>query len=75
MILITHPSDLEQQQQYLLAMFFYHAFMAESDEVDGVDMDEALAADEAGEQFDKLYNYDNSHGNIYNALNFDWDES
>jgi len=58
MILITHPSDLEQQQQYLLAMFFYLWMI-----------DEYEAAEIAGEQFDKLYNYDNSHENIHNALN------
>jgi hypothetical protein len=75
MILITHPSDLEQQQEFLLAMFFYHSFMAESDETDGINMNEKLAAEEAGIEFDKLYHYDNSHKNITNALNFDWDES
>ena len=73
MILITHPSDLEQQQEFLLAMFLYHSFMAESDETDGINMNEKLAAEEAGEQFDKLYNYDNSHKNITNALNWNND--
>jgi len=74
MTLLIHPSDLEQQQQYLLAMFFYHAFMAESDEVDKIDMNEALAAQEAGDLFDILYHYDNSHDNITNALKLE-DES
>lgn len=43
MILITHPSDLEQLQQYLLASYFYLWGIGEYE-----------AADEAGEQFDKL---------------------
>ena len=64
MITIIHPNDLEQHQQFLLAMFFYLWMIDEYD-----------AAEIAGEQFDKLYNYDNSHKNITNALNFDWDES
>lgn len=68
MILITHPSDLEQQQQYLLAMFFYLWMI-----------NEKKAAKEFGEQFDRLYKYDsdnadNGINNIHNALNFDWDE-
>ena len=55
-------------------MFFYHAFMAESDEADGIDMNESEAAEEAVELFDRLYHYDNSHDNITNALKLD-DES
>lgn len=74
MITIIHPNDLEQHQQFLLAMFFYHSFMAESDETDGINMNEKLAAEEAGIEFDKLYHYDNSHDNITNALKLD-DES
>lgn len=64
MIAIIHPNDLTELQQYLLASYFYHYWMKEW-----------KAAMEAGAQFDKLYNYDNSHENIHNALNFDWDES
>lgn len=64
MITIIHPNDLEQLQQYLLASYFYLCGIGEYE-----------AAEIAGEQFDKLYNYDNSHKNITNALNFDWDES
>lgn len=74
MITIIHPSDLEQHQQFMLAMFFYHAFITESDEADGIDMNESEAAEEAGELFDRLYHYDNSHDNITNALKLD-DES
>jgi len=73
-ITIIHPSDFEKHQQFLLAMFFYHAFMAESDEADGIDMNESEAAEEAVELFDRLYHYDNSHDNITNALKLD-DES
>ena len=70
MTLLIHSKDLEQQQEFLLAMFFYHALMAESDEDDGINMNEKLAAEEAGIEFDKLYPYDNSHDNISNALNW-----
>lgn len=79
MVLFVHPKDLEMQQEFLLAMFLYHSFMAESDEVDEIDMNESEAAEEAGIEFDKLYHYDSDTGNgiqnIHNALNFDWDES
>lgn len=44
MVLITHPYDLEQLQQYLLASYFYHYWMKEW-----------KAAMEAGEKFDQLY--------------------
>ena len=79
MMTIIHPNDLEQQQEFLLEMFLYHSFMAESDETDGINMNEKLAAEEAGFEFDNLYHYDSDTGNgiqnIHNALNFDWDES
>lgn len=64
MILKLHHTSLTELQQSLLAAFFYFMLIDEYD-----------AAEIAGEQFDKLYNYDNSHKNITNALNFDWDES
>lgn len=48
--------------------------MAESDEQEGVDMNEGKAAEQAGEQFDKIYYYDNSHNNIYSALNLKDDD-
>ena len=44
MILITNPKDLEQQQEFILAMFFYLWMMGEHD-----------AAEQAGELFDKNY--------------------
>lgn len=44
MITIIHPNDLEQHQQFLLAMFFYLWMMGEHD-----------AAEQAGELFDKNY--------------------
>ena len=44
MILITHPYDLEQLQQYLLASYLYFELIGELE-----------AAEIAGEQFDKLY--------------------
>jgi len=64
MTILIHPNDLTKLQQYLLASYFYLWGIGEYE-----------AAEIAGEQFDKLYNYDNSHENIHNALNFDWDES
>lgn len=64
MILIIHPKDLSELQELLLATALYFELVGESE-----------AAEIVGEQFDKLYNYDNSHENIHNALNFDWDES
>lgn len=64
MILKIHHTDLTELQQYLLASYLYFELIGEYE-----------AAEIAGEQFDKLYNYDNSHKNITNALNFDWDES
>jgi len=64
MTLLIHPSDLTELQELLLATTLYFELVKEKE-----------AAEVIGEQFDKLYNYDNSHENIYNALNFDWDES
>lgn len=64
MTLLIHPKDLSELQELLLAAVLYFELVGESE-----------AAEIVGEQFDKLYNYDNSHENIYNALNFDWDES
>lgn len=58
MTILIHHSDLTELQQYLLASYFYLWGIGEYE-----------AAEIAGEQFDKLYNYDNSHENIHNALN------
>lgn len=63
MITIIHPNDLEQLQQYLLASYFYLWGIGEYE-----------AAEEAGELFDRLYHYDNSHDNITNALNWKNDD-
>lgn len=63
MTILIHPSNLSELQQ-LLATTLYFELVKEKE-----------AAEVIGEQFDKLYNYDNSHKNITNALNFDWDES
>lgn len=77
MTLLIHKNDLEQHQQFLLAMFFYLWMIDEydaADEADGIDMNESEAAEEAGELFDRLYHYDNSHDNITNALNWKNDD-
>lgn len=58
MIVKIHPNDLTELQQYLLASYLYFELIGEYE-----------AAEIAGKQFDKLYNYDNSHENIHNALN------
>ena len=58
MTLLIHPSDLTELQQYLLASYLYFELIGEYE-----------AAELMGKQFDKLYDYDNSHKNIYNALN------
>lgn len=64
MILKLYHNDITELQQSLLAAFFYFMLIGEVE-----------AANEFGKQFDRWYNYDNSHKNITNALNFDWDES
>ena len=64
MTLLIHQKDLSELQELLLATALYFELVGETE-----------AAEIIGEQFDKLYNYDNSHNNIHNALNFDWDES
>lgn len=63
MILFVHPKDLSELQELLLATALYFELVGESEESEIV-----------GEQFDKLYNYDNSHDNITNALKLE-DES
>lgn len=63
MIVKIHHTDLTELQQYLLASCLYFELVGESEESEIV-----------GEQFDKLYNYDNSHDNITNALKLE-DES
>ena len=59
MTLLIHPKDLSELQELLLATALYFELVGESDESEIV-----------GEQFDKLYNYDNSHNNIHDALNW-----
>lgn len=63
MTILIHHSDLTELQQYLLASYLYFELIGEYE-----------AAEEAGELFDRLYHYDNSHDNIINALKLD-DES
>lgn len=60
MILFVHPKDLSELQELLLATALYFELVGESEESEIV-----------GEQFDKLYNYDNSHNNIHDALNWE----
>lgn len=58
MTILIHPNDLTELQQYLLASYFYLWGIGEyeaADEADGIDMNEKLAAEEAGIEFDKLY--------------------
>lgn len=59
MTILIHPNDLTKLQQYLLASYMYFELVGEIG-----------AAEIAGDQFDKLYNYNNSHNNIHDALNW-----
>jgi len=59
MTLLIHQDDLTELQELLLATVLYFELVGEDE-----------AAEIAGEQFDKLYNYDNSHNNIHDALNW-----
>lgn len=57
MTLLIHPKDLSELQELLLATALYFELVGETE-----------AADLYGEQFDKMYNYDNN--NITNTINY-----